>query len=238
MDVPDSCQVPKCERLRVSAEYCRLHYDRWKKTGSTDDPYPEITSRVCADCKVEKPASEYSRKGKGKWGQQKYQSYCKACENIRKKNRPLTGEQLERQRAYRRDWAVANRERLSQQQAARRAADPEFHKWLSYQNHLWKKYRMRWEEYEQLCESQDNKCAVCRAPLSFEPKRPAVDHDHTSGQIRGLLCEACNQGLGNFRDDPDILRAAAKYLEKERILPDSPERSQFWRLIDSERLTG
>lgn len=69
-------------------------------------------------------------------------------------------------------------------------------------------------DYERILEEQDNKCAICRLMTSYELH---IDHDHSTGKIRGLLCRECNHGLGNFRDDPIRLIAAAHYLEKDTI---------------------
>lgn len=66
-------------------------------------------------------------------------------------------------------------------------------------------------EYDQLLIDQDNKCAICRSPIGYES---AVDHDHETGKVRGLLCGSCNKGLGFFKDNIGSLKAAAKYLEK------------------------
>jgi hypothetical protein len=59
-------------------------------------------------------------------------------------------------------------------------------------------------------------CAICRGP---EPL--AFDHDHHSGLVRGRLCAQCNLGLGAFRDRPDLLDAALKYLRR-------PPASRYW----------
>jgi len=72
-------------------------------------------------------------------------------------------------------------------------------------------------EYNRLHALQEGLCAICKRPESVPFKgtirRLAVDHDHKTGQIRGLLCAQCNNGLGRFDDDPDRLRAAADYIE-------------------------
>ncbi len=68
------------------------------------------------------------------------------------------------------------------------------------------------EEYSRLLELQEHKCLVCGDSESYMGHRLAVDHDHTTGRIRGLLCKGCNIGLGNFKDDPELLRRAAEYL--------------------------
>lgn len=62
---------------------------------------------------------------------------------------------------------------------------------------------------------QGYKCAICRS--DFYDENPAyVDHDHATGIIRGLLCRACNLGLGHFRDSSDVLAAAIVYLGTKR----------------------
>lgn len=59
-------------------------------------------------------------------------------------------------------------------------------------------------------------CAICGKPETaknqYGIKNLAVDHDHTTGQVRGLLCMQCNQMIGKAGDNPDVLEAAAQYL--------------------------
>lgn len=69
------------------------------------------------------------------------------------------------------------------------------------------------EAYRVLYDAQGGKCAICG---SFDERRLAVDHNHITGQIRGLLCFKCNIGLGWFKDDPVFLEKAVGYLTKDR----------------------
>jgi hypothetical protein len=72
--------------------------------------------------------------------------------------------------------------------------------------------------YEAMLTSQGGVCAICGRPPS-EKRRLAVDHDHATGAVRGLLCVPCNQALGRFQDSPDVLAAAAMYvLRYENVL--------------------
>jgi hypothetical protein len=61
---------------------------------------------------------------------------------------------------------------------------------------------------------QSGVCKICGEPCPTYKHALAVDHNHTTGKVRGLLCNNCNNGLGRFRDNPQYLRAAADYLEK------------------------
>ena len=71
--------------------------------------------------------------------------------------------------------------------------------------------------YRKMLEAQDGKCAICSQPETHKRngklKALAVDHNHKTGAIRGLLCSDCNTGIGKLKDDPKVLRLAAQYLD-------------------------
>lgn len=79
-------------------------------------------------------------------------------------------------------------------------------------DHALKGYGLTERGYVELLEKQGGTCAVCKDPPRSGTRLP-IDHDHETRAVRGLLCGRCNQGLGFFRDDPELLRAAAAYLE-------------------------
>jgi hypothetical protein len=66
------------------------------------------------------------------------------------------------------------------------------------------------EEYDNMFSKQNGVCAICLKPQNH--KKLAVDHNHISGTIRGLLCDACNRGLGQFKDNSETLKRASEYL--------------------------
>jgi hypothetical protein len=83
-----------------------------------------------------------------------------------------------------------------------------------------KKYGISLEKYMDLLYKQKGVCAICKQPETKICRGGtigslAVDHDHNTEEIRGLLCNACNRGIGYMRDNPDLLRKAANYLEIE-----------------------
>lgn len=75
-----------------------------------------------------------------------------------------------------------------------------------------RKYDLDYAEYENMVCLQGNCCAICKEPF-LENLWPCVDHDHVSGKVRGILCHMCNLALGNAKDNPEILRTMAAYLE-------------------------
>ena len=83
-----------------------------------------------------------------------------------------------------------------------------------------KKYGITPEEFDRLYRLQNGVCAVCRQPETStrlgKLKSLAVDHDHETNKVRGLLCAKHNMGVGMFNDNPVLLRATADYLEKNR----------------------
>lgn len=88
-------------------------------------------------------------------------------------------------------------------------------------------YNITAEQYWKLYEAQGGRCAICRRATG-KTRRLAVDHDHKTNEIRGLLCKTCNRyGIGIFaRDDAEVLDRAAEYLRNppaRKILLDSVE---------------
>lgn len=86
--------------------------------------------------------------------------------------------------------------------------------------HLKKKFGISVEEYDRMKMEQGGVCAICNETERIIESRTnkvrnlAVDHDHVSGKIRGLLCYRCNTTLGKFNDDLSLFRAAIEYLLK------------------------
>ena len=83
------------------------------------------------------------------------------------------------------------------------------------------KYNLTIERYEELLNKQGGACAICGSDKAgtHGGKRGTkfgIDHDHTTGQVRGLLCGWCNTGLGGFRDNKALLMKAVEYLEIKR----------------------
>jgi hypothetical protein len=77
--------------------------------------------------------------------------------------------------------------------------------------HLSRRYGITAAEADLMLKAQNGVCSICEsAPAAH------VDHDHVTGVVRALLCFNCNGGLGQFKDDPGVLRAAADYVEFHR----------------------
>lgn len=84
---------------------------------------------------------------------------------------------------------------------------------------LKQKYGITVDDFDRMAHEQNYCCAIChRQETSVDklglPRRLAVDHCHTTGKVRALLCTNCNKSLGGFKDDPRLLREAAAYLER------------------------
>ena len=121
-------------------------------------------------------------------------------EQIRERQKAYYTENREKRRAIVRRWSAKNKVRIVQSQRKSKL----------------KKYGLQPNEYSMLLFLQGGGCAICGKTYRLNPNRKenlAVDHNHTTGMVRGLLCSHCNTVLGFMNDDPDLLRKAADYLE-------------------------
>jgi len=72
------------------------------------------------------------------------------------------------------------------------------------------KYNITIDQYEELVAAQLGRCDICGSPPG--KRGLAVDHNHKTKEVRGLLCGECNMGLGRFKDNPILLSRATTYL--------------------------
>lgn len=94
----------------------------------------------------------------------------------------------------------------------RRAADARRYERTGRNRILVKAYGITSEQYDDLLAAQWEVCAICAAPRSAR-YRLAVDHDHATGKVRGLLCERCNTALGRAEAVAGWIERAANYLK-------------------------
>lgn len=97
-----------------------------------------------------------------------------------------------------------------------------------FRNHdLKKSFGITLDDYRAILEIQGGVCAICRqqetSARGGNVKWLAVDHCHSTGKVRGLLCEACNVSIGRMKEDTDRLRSAIAYLDRHKAVPaDAP----------------
>ena len=83
-------------------------------------------------------------------------------------------------------------------------------------------YGLTDKDYTQLLRKQEGGCAICKLPQSNFKRRLDIDHDHTTGEVRGLLCSACNRHLGIWelggkRYKPELVQGFQRYIHKENF---------------------
>lgn len=123
------------------------------------------------------------------------QYYARNRERILARNRRWESENRERRNQYAREYYKDNAARI--REAARKRRFERI-------------YGTTVEAIEALRLVQNNLCAICSR--SFDEHEMHVDHSHATGDVRGLLCENCNLGIGQFNDSPERLAAALDYL--------------------------
>ena len=81
-------------------------------------------------------------------------------------------------------------------------------------------YNITVNEYEELLAKQNYECQICKVKLLSYGNGTHLDHCHTSGKIRAILCTNCNRGLGHFQDNVEFLKRAVDYLQQHTLNED------------------
>lgn len=129
-----------------------------------------------------------------------------------KKNSERTPEQIEKQRAQSRRWYRANKKHHLAKSEKWKKKNPERTKYI-FRRCTLSKYGIGVEEFSALSEAQNHQCKICgRSASACRGGVLAVDHDHYTKNVRGLLCTQCNTAIGSLQDSPELLELAAAYL--------------------------
>lgn len=158
--------------------------------------------KTCRQCNKRKSLADFHKHPDHKDGRR---GDCKDC-----------------RRAYERARYERNRKRRNQQSREWRQAHKDRCAVLGRRKHLARCFSLTPDQYGAILKAQRGICAICGRPetrtLHGKVTSLCVDHDHETGKTRGLLCQACNTGLGNFEDSLERLSAAKIYLERHKIV--------------------
>ena len=143
--------------------------------------------KVCSKCKIKKDTSEFPKAKNRKDG---FYNFCRKCnaQLYAQRNADNPGKFKAISKEYRRTHPDSMRK-----------------------SDLKRNYGMTIENYNQMFVNQNGACLIC-GKSSLTSKHLNIDHNHQTGKVRGLLCQFCNTGLGNFKDDKSLLMRAFKYL--------------------------
>lgn len=169
----------------------------------------KIRKLTCGTCLVRQSILNFSTNPSRKNG---YHNQCRNCAKINhkkwyNKNRKKRIKQTEQ---YRKD----NFERLDKKRKEHYKLNRQKYADTERANRLLRNYGISTAQYESMKEKQKNVCAICfKKETTGKIKRLRVDHCHSTGKVRGLLCNKCNIGIGFLQDSLVLLKSAMKYLK-------------------------
>jgi hypothetical protein len=180
----------------------------------------ELTNiKECTKCRLTHAVGMFYKKGTDSTRTDSQCKFCRATavrqyrldnpERVKAIQKRTNAKHREKHRERAAKWYKENHEYALTQQAVRRKENPDPIRSAKLQA----AFGIGLDEYNRLLVNQDYKCAICGRHESNITRRLAVDHCHTTGKVRGLLCGPCNTGLGLFKDSPSFLTNAINYLK-------------------------
>lgn len=91
----------------------------------------------------------------------------------------------------------------------------------TWKSKIKKLYNLTESDYSLMFENQNGCCGICLNPVEYRGKNTHIDHCHTSGKVRKILCSNCNTAIGLMKDDVEILKKAIEYIEEYQISNDA-----------------
>lgn len=178
---------PICKKCCKENSEKRYVKNKEKINAATKAYYEANKEKICAHNKAREEAHPEKRKSYFK------NYYLKNTEKINQATKAYYKNNTEKINALTKAYYESNPEK-------------------TFESKLKHKYHLTLEGYYTLLEQQDGVCAICGKTCKTN-ERLSVDHNHSTGKVRGLLCRTCNLGIGHFQDSPEILSKALDYLK-------------------------
>jgi len=179
-----------------------------------------LNRKKCSCCKEIKNLSDFYGKSTTK---DKLCSYCKVCDLARSKAyREKNKEKLKEysKKYYQKNKAILKeKQKLYAEKTKGKTIDYK-KKWREensekeYFYNLKGKYGITEEQLEHIKNSFNYSCMICGIEEKDLERKLCIDHNHTNNQVRGVLCSSCNLGIGNFKDDINLIEKAIQYLDQ------------------------
>ena len=176
------------------------------------------TNKVCQRCsnvyfgyKISKRCEACRKKAKVEWEKNRLQD--KEYKERRAKSvKAWYLANKDKKYEYNKNWAKKNSDKMVEYQKQWAKRNPDKYREKNRRRNL-SQFGITTEDYAELLNSQGDVCAICRKTCKTG-RRLAVDHNHKTGKVRGLLCNNCNQGLGKFKDSKELIMQAYEYLKR------------------------
>lgn len=124
------------------------------------------------------------------------------------------GKNKDKMKQYMQEWREANKENIQEYNSRWKQANPDY----SIDKHLKQQYGISIKEYCEMLEKQNFRCAICNTHESEALRSKLfVDHCHSTGKIRSLLCHNCNTALGHTKEDINRLEAMIAYIKEHQF---------------------
>jgi hypothetical protein len=131
----------------------------------------------------------------------------------RQKNKEKLKQYRENNKEYFQEYYKSTTSPESRKEMWEKQKDKPSVKQKSRDHHLKTMYGITQDEYNQMFEKQEGCCAICNKHQSEVSRALSVDHNHSNGKVRGLLCHTCNSAIGKFYDNVSLLENAITYLK-------------------------
>jgi hypothetical protein len=203
----------ECDKPPACRGYCHGHYWKIRRYGDPLGSSPrqqaprfELTddldnSKVCTICELRLPCEAFHKSSRSKDG---LQTRCRNC------YRDWYNQRYQDNAEFREKRSEHFAKFYEEKYPSRRERHNDTRRYGMY--------GITRAQFDAMVAEQGGVCAICKQPPSGHGPQAvlAVDHNHDSGLIRGLLCSPCNMAIGLFRENPDVLAAAIRYLEETK----------------------